>query len=129
MIYLDSSALLKLVVREAETDALRAWLGDHTDPPCSSELAKVEVTVATRRVAPDLLPTARAAIAGLDLLPLSSATITLASETEQQLRSLDALHLASALLLGDELTRFVTYDHRLASAAEAVRLTTTAPGC
>ncbi len=86
------------------------------------------VTVAARRIEPAALPAARAAIAGIDLVPLSGAVVNLAAETEQKLRSPDALHLASAVLLGDELTHFVTYDHRLAAAAEANRLTVTAPG-
>jgi predicted nucleic acid-binding protein len=116
VIYLDSSAILKLVFQEAETVPPRGWLDANAEHVVSSELAKVEVTVAARRIEPAALPAARAAITGIDLVPLSGAVVNLAAETEQKPRSLDALHLASAVLLGDELTHFVTYDHRLASA-------------
>jgi predicted nucleic acid-binding protein len=128
VIYLDSSALLKFVIQEAESEVLRAWLDGRSEPAVSSELAKVEVILAARRVLPGALPVARAVIAAIDLLPLSGAVVDLAAGTEQQLRSCDALHLASAVLLGDELTDFVTYDHRLATAARTARLHVSSPG-
>jgi predicted nucleic acid-binding protein len=130
VIYLDSSALLKLVYEESESAALADWLAAHAAVPVvSSELAKVEVTRACRRIDPRALPEARSLLAGLDLVPLSGAVIDHAADVGgTALRSLDALHLASAISIQAELSAFVAYDRRLAEAASAIGLGATAPG-
>ena len=130
MIYLDSSALLKLIVAEPESAALAAWLAGQSDVPvASSELAKVEVLRACRRVAPSAVRLARELLSGLDLVPLSGAVVDVAAELEgDTLRSLDALHLASALAVRTALTAFVAYDTRLQLGAAAIGLPTIAPG-
>lgn len=130
MIYLDSSALLKLVVAERESAALAAWLVEQADVPvASSELAKVEVLRACRRVAPNAVDLARDLLSGLDFVPLSSSVIDVAAELEgDALRSLDALHLASALAVRTALTAFVAYDLRLQAGAAVAGLPTIAPG-
>ena len=130
MIYLDSSALLKLVVAEKESAALGAWLVDQAEVPvASSELAKVEVLRACRRVAPNAVDLARDLLSGLDLVPLSSSVIDVAAELKgDALRSLDALHLASALAVRTALTAFVAYDLRLQAGAAVAGLPTIAPG-
>lgn len=130
MIYLDSSALLKLLFEERESDALEGWLGEHGGTPVvSSELARVEVLRASRRLNVSSVPAARALLRQLDLVSLSSALIGEASELEDHLlRTLDALHLASALSLGDDLSAFVAYDHRLAAAATSAGLRPLQPG-
>lgn len=130
MIYLDSSALLKLVRAEAETEQLGDWLAlHHEQPMVSSELARVEVLRAARRVGPRLQAEARALLGDLDLVPLDRAVQELASDIGKPLlRTLDALHLASAVLLRDHLTAFVAYDHRLADAAGDEGLPVSAPG-
>lgn len=129
MIYLDSSALLKLVLHhEYESSTLRSWLQDSTGNQVSSELARVEVIISTRRLDAASLPVARAVLAGLDLVKLSSEILDIASEIDMKLRSLDALHLASAMRLGDNLSTFVAYDHRLLEAAGAVNIPTVSPG-
>ncbi len=130
MIYLDSSALLKLVVAERESAALAAWLVEQADiPVASSELAKVEVLRACRRVAPNAVELARDLLSGLDFVPLSSSVIDVAAELEgDALRSLDALHLASALAVRTAMTAFVAYDLRLQAGASAAGLPTIAPG-
>jgi predicted nucleic acid-binding protein len=130
VIYLDSSALLKLLHEESESAALADWLTAHAGVPVvSSELAKVEVVRACRRVNPDVLPEATALLAGLDLIPMSGTVIDEAADVgETTLRSLDALHLASALLIRGELSTFVAYDRRLADAASAAGLELLAPG-
>ncbi len=129
MIYLDSSALLKLVFHhEPESPALRSWLQGTTAAHVSSELAKVEVAVSARRLDPASLPTARAVLAGLGLLTLSGGVVDIAAEIDMKLRSLDALHLASAMRLGQDLSTFVAYDHRLLGAADAANLPTASPG-
>lgn len=130
MIYLDSSALLKLIVEEPESAALLVWLADRPEiPVASSELARVEVLRACRRIAPSALPIARELLSGLDLVPLSGSVVDVAAELEgETLRSLDALHLASALAVRTALEAFVAYDTRLQSGAAAAGLPTTAPG-
>ena len=130
MIYLDSSALLKLLHEEPESAALADWLAMRAETPvASSELAKVEVVRACRRIDPAALPEATALIAGLDLIPLTGTVIDDAAEVGQTtLRSSAAIHLASALSIRAELSSFVAYDHRLAEAASAVGLELVAPG-
>jgi uncharacterized protein len=130
VIYLDASALIKLVRREAETDALRDWLSLHSEQPVvSSELGRVEVLRAARRVGDPVLAEARAVVGDLDLIPLDRAVQDVASDIgDPLLRTLDALHLASALLLGDALTAFVAYDQRLTDGARAAGLVVAAPG-
>jgi len=130
VIYLDSSALLKLLHEEPESAALADWLAAHADSPMvSSELAKVEVLRACRRVNPDALPAARSLLAQLDMIPLTSDLIDDAADIgEVTLRSLDAIHLASALSIRSDLASFIAYDLRLGDAAGAVGLELLRPG-
>lgn len=130
MIYLDSSALLKLVHQERESDLLEQWLSqDLTMPMVSSQLARIEVIRATRRLNADALPEAVALLDSLDLIPISTDIVERASLIgDSTLRSLDAIHLASALAIQHELTSFVAYDARLAQAATAAGLVTDQPG-
>lgn len=130
MIYLDSSALLKLVFLEPETTELRQWVLDRAGSTLtSSELAKVEVQRGCRRVDIGLLPAARQLLSSINLIPLSGDVIDQAGALgDPILRSLDALHLASALTVASELTAFVAYDRRLVAAAAAASLQTVAPG-
>ena len=130
MIYLDSSALLKLLHEEPESAALADWLTGHAGSTLlSSELANVEVIRACRRINPDALPEARALLSGLDLIPLAGAVIAAAGDIgETTPRSLDAIHLASALSVREDLSSFVAYDHRLSKAASAAGLQLEAPG-
>ena len=130
MIYLDSSALMKLVRMENETVALRDWLGERPEQPVvSSELGRVEVLRVARRVGGRALIEARAVVGDIDLVPLDRTVQDLASDIgDPLLRTLDALHLASAVLLSDELTVFVAYGQRLTSAALAAGLVVATPG-
>lgn len=130
MIYLDSSALLKLLHEERESAALEGWLATRSGTPVvTSELARVEVIRTCRRVNSDALPVARALLAQLDLIPLTSDVVDMAADVgDTTLRSLDAIHLASAVSIRADLSAFVAYDHRLASAASAAGLETFLPG-
>ena len=121
MIYLDSSALLKLLFEEPESAALTLWLSQRSGSPVvSSQLAKTEVVRAARRIDANVVPAARALMSQLDLIPLTAGLIDEAADAgEPLLRTLDAIHLASALSIRDDLTAFVAYDRRLAAAAEA----------
>ena len=127
--YLDTSALVKLVVGEAETGALREWLAATERDPVSSDLARTELLRAVRRAAPDRLVSARAVLDGVTLLELTTAIFEVAGRLDPAvLRSLDALHVAAALELGDELDGVVTYDERLAAAATANGISVVSPG-
>ena len=130
MIYLDSSALIKLLLEEPESAGLERWLSIRPDEPItSSELAKVEVIRAMRRLRADSLPAARDLLGPIDLIPLSTRLIEDAANLDGPLlRSLDALHLASALSIADELTAFVAYDRRLSEAASKAGLEPVQPG-
>ena len=126
--YLDTSALAKLVVAEPETDALRAWLAADDRNPVSCDLARTELMRAVRRLAPDRVITTRAVLDAVTLFQLPTATFEEAGRLEPHLmRSLDAIHLASALSLGDDLDGLVTYDDRLADAAKANGVSVVAP--
>ncbi len=129
MIYLDSSALLKLLFEESESAALAQWISERAGTPrVSSELAKVEVVRATRRLDAKVVPTARALLSQLDLIPLSGAMIDDAADAgEPLLRTLDAIHLASALSIRADLIAFVAYDIRLVAAAEAAGIEPVGP--
>ena len=128
--YLDASALVKLATPEAETHALRAAL-DTYDARVTNRLATVEVSRALLRrgVASAALGGAVAEVfTGLAIMELDAATAESAARIgPSTLRSLDAIHLASALAVGAELGEFVTYDARLADAARAAGLPVVTP--
>lgn len=123
--YLDSSALVKLVDDEAESSALRAALGDR--PIVSCNLARTEVMRAARRKTAVVAAAARTVLSHTELIRLDDELLDLAGELEPPLRSFDAIHLAAAMELGDELEAVVTYDSRMASAAAALGLPVAAP--
>jgi predicted nucleic acid-binding protein len=129
MIYLDSSALLKLLFEESESAALASWIAERVDTPVvCSELAKVEVVRATRRLDAAAVPAARTLVSQLDLIPLNGGLIEEAADAgDPLLRTLDAIHLASALSIRDELTAFVAYDSRLITAARDAGIETISP--
>ncbi len=134
MIYLDSAAVVKLVRQESHSGDLVAWLDGHRDVPLvSSVLVEVEVPRALRRSAPQALVGVPAAVGRLFRLEID-ATIraTAAAFAEPTLRSLDAIHLATAQVLANEagatLTAFVTYDQRLLASARAAGLPIASPG-
>ncbi len=116
--YLDTSAAAKLVVAETGSTAMVSWSAAHEGQVVSSDLLRTELLRATRRAAPGRMPRARTALDALTLVSLSALTFERAGALgPDELRSLDALHLAAALELGDELDGIVTYDERLAEAA------------
>jgi uncharacterized protein len=130
-LYLDASALVKLVVREPETAALRRYLRRHrTEHRVTSALARTEVVRAVFDGRVDTVTRARDVIRGTGLIAVDARVLddaaTLAPGTP--LRSLDAIHLASARLLGADLRAVVTYDGLMADAAAALGLPVAAPG-
>lgn len=127
VVYLDSSALVKLVVEEPESVALSDHLRDQPIR-ASCALARVEVA---RAVAPHGEPATarcRRLLARIALLALDDALLDAAASLNgSTLRSLDAIHLAAACAFGDELGEIVTYDVRMADAARGLGLAVTAP--
>jgi predicted nucleic acid-binding protein len=131
MIYLDTAALVKLVRREPETDELFDWLGARRGTMLvSSALSEVELPRALRRSDPTLLAAVPGVLGRIALYDIDDMVrATAAAYPDAQLRSLDAIHLATAhAAIGDALTSFVTYDKRLAAAAEAIGLPVSQPG-
>lgn len=127
-LYFDTSALLKLIVMEPETDALREVVSSSSSDRVSSDLTRAELVRAVRRGAPDRALTAREVLESLTLIPVTTETFESAARLEPGiLRTLDALHLAAALSLGDDLEAVVTYDERLAEACRAHGVTVLAP--
>ena len=120
---------MKLVREEAETEALRDWLASKPEVPVvTSELGRVEVLRAARRAGSDALTEAHAVIGDVDLIPLDRGVQDIACEiADPPLRTLDALHLASAVLLGDDLTVLAASDRRLLAAAQVAGLPTITP--
>lgn len=127
-VYLDASALAKLVLSEAESGALRAYLAA-TFRRLSSRVAEVELSRAVARMArPGGDAQVRAVLSGLQFIELDARiSAEAASVDPPTLRSLDAVHLASALAVREELEAMITYDARLADAARAAGLEVVAP--
>ena len=125
-LYLDASALVKLVVPERETEALTAFVDQHA-VLTSSSLVRVEVIRAVRQHGEAAIVTGRSLVAQLDLVQLDDELLDTAAEIDGPLRSLDSIHVASALELGDTLRAFVTYDAQMRRAAEALGLPVAAP--
>ncbi|MCU0252426.1 MAG: type II toxin-antitoxin system VapC family toxin [Vicinamibacterales bacterium] len=129
-VYLDSSALLKLILPEAERAALESAIERWPDR-LTSELSAVECRRAVRRQpeAAVLAPRMEDVLSSLTLLRIDQELLRLAGTIgPPRLRSLDAIHLASALSIGDYPEAFITYDERLAAAARAAGLNVLTPG-
>ena len=126
-VYLDSSAIVKLVVAEQESEALRRFLKRRPNR-VSSALARVEVVRAVRFQGDEARVRAQRALERIRLLAIDDAVLCAAADLDQGvLRSLDAIHLASALAFGASLDELVTYDSRMIQAAEVVGLPWSAP--
>ena len=126
--YVDTSALAKLVVAEAETAALRAWLKEPGRELVACDLARTELMRAVRRAVPDRVLRAREVLDAVTLVQVTSAVFEEAGRLDPSgLRSLDAIHLAAAFDLGDDLAGLVTYDDRLAVATVSNGVAIVAP--
>ena len=124
LVYLDASALVKLVVAEPESATLAELLAEG-GPTVASIVVTVEIPRAIRRAgAAALMARASDVLSRVELLALDEEVTRVAAGLEPpDLRALDAIHLASALSLGEELGPFVCYDRRLAQAVRAGGLT------
>lgn len=124
--YLDTSAFLKLITVEDESPAMRSWFRSHTSI-WSSHLLRTEALRAgarlgiTSNIIEDALDT-------ISLILPSSTTFLVAGQLfPATLRSLDALHLAAAMEIGDDLEGMVAYDGRLIQAALAISVNVFSP--
>lgn len=129
LLYLDASAFVKLVLPEPETVALVAAL-DPTARLVASEILEVEALRAVRRASPadDTVAAARTQLEGVRLLPITDEIRRRACELEPStLRTLDAIHIATALDLGERLESVYAYDARLIDAAGQAGLHVCAP--
>ena len=127
MLYVDTSATVKLVLAEAETDALVEFLGSVERRLLTSRVGVVELRRVGRRAGADP-DRADVVAAALDVVELDARVERVAVGLDAGLRTLDAVHLATALAIGDGLEGFVCYDARLAAAASREGLTVLAPG-
>ena len=126
-IYLDSSALVKLAVREPETEALRKHLR-RRNHWVSSALARTEVMRALLPCGADAMTAGRGVLARCDLVRINDRILNLAGTLlPPELRSLDAIHLATAERLRDDISELLTYDDRMADAARVLGHRVTAP--
>ena len=124
-VYLDASALTKLIIEESETAVLQDLVRGHG--LVSSRIAVVEVTKAVTRYDPDAEPIAF--FSRVTFVELDADLATAAGATGGPgLRALDAIHVATALVLRSEIQSFITYDTRQADAARAAGLHVIAPG-
>jgi len=127
-LYLDTSAFIKIVVNEAESDALRTFLADSPARRVSSALLRTEALRAVRHLGSDTLSVVREGLRRVELVGIDDRILDAAGILEPRvLRTLDAIHIATAMALGDDLEAVVTYDARLTEAAQLLGLRTATP--
>jgi predicted nucleic acid-binding protein len=127
-LYLDSSAFVKVLIAEPESGALRAFLSDGPDRRVSSALLRAEALRAVRHLGSEALATVRQGLRGVDLVAIDDRILDAAGILEPGiLRTLDAIHVATALAMGDDLDGIVTYDDRMTEAARLLGLPTVSP--
>jgi predicted nucleic acid-binding protein len=130
VIYLDSSALVKLALTEPESAALARWLAERADQPLvSSALYRAEVPRAVWCAEPGALPRSYRVLKRIARVALTADVLdNSATLPPQGLSAAQAIHLASALAVKRDLTAFVAYDERLLAAAKDAGLPVAAPG-
>jgi uncharacterized protein len=125
--YLDSSAIVKLVVAEPESDALRRYLR-RRKPYISSALARAEVARALLTFGPAATQRCETVLARIDLVRVSDTVLRAAGALlPEDVRTLDAIHLATAQQLGPDLARLITYDTRMETAAKTLGIEVEGP--
>lgn len=127
MIYLDSSAMVTFVVGRKHAAELDKFLAAQTTRTGTSTLGFVETVRTCDRIGsfPNLMGRL---LRDHTEIPLTALVRDAAAKVPGSVRSLDAIHVATAELLGTELIALVTYDHRMADAARAVGLPVAMPG-
>jgi predicted nucleic acid-binding protein len=128
-VYLDTSAFVKLVVSEPESRALRSFLTRRRTRHVSSAMLRAEALRAVRHGGAEALANTRSALKTVELVAVTGSVLDAAGTLEPRiLRTLDAIHLATALALGDDLDVIVTYDARMAEGARLLGLEAASPG-
>ena len=129
--YVDTSAFMKLAVAETRSHEMRVWadaVEERTGALWSSDLLRVEALRSARRLSPEVLEATRDRLDRMAFISITTDTYQRAGELDPAvLRSLDALHLAAALTLGDDLDGILTYDERMTAAIHALGLKAHAP--
>ena len=127
--YADTSAVIKLLVEESHSKAFAAFYDAHADAEwVSSALLRIELTRAVTRAMPVLLPDAHDLLLAFSFVAIDDDIVEGAmNEPDRGLRSLDAIHLATARVLGEDLDSIVSYDDRLLKAATDAGLATSSP--
>jgi uncharacterized protein len=127
--YADTSAVIKLLVEETCSKAFAAFYDSHADAEwVSSALLRIELTRAVTRAMPALLPDARDLLTAFSYAAIDADIVEAAmDEPDRKLRSLEAIHLATARVFGPDLDALVTYDNQLATAARDAGLMIVAP--
>lgn len=126
--YIDTSALVKLISVESDTAALHDWVATNTPELVSSDLLRTELVRTVRRSGSVHQFDPDDGLAAIDLLPATTAIFDAAALIDPvELRSLDAVHLATAIDLQDDCEGVITYDERLAEAARQHGLQVVAP--
>jgi uncharacterized protein len=117
--YADTSAVIKLLAEESHSQAFAAFYDGHADAEwVSSALLRIELTRAVTRAMPALLPDARDLLSAFSYIAIDDDVVEGAmNEPDRGPRSLDAIHLATARVLGGDLSAIVSYDDRLLKAA------------
>lgn len=131
--YIDSSALVKLVVAEPESDALRGYLRRFPEEAMvglvSSRLAQSELLRAAARRSPETVEKSRSVLRGVHLVGVTESVCQQADVLQPApLRTLDAIHLATALSEKRVLRHVITYDDRLAEGCRQAGLQVVRPG-
>jgi predicted nucleic acid-binding protein len=128
LVYADSSALVKLVVEEAETAALERYIADRTPVLTTSRIAVVEIARAlvTADLERDNRSEAERLLRSYFLVDVTGPILDDAAELTSAVRSLDAIHLASARHVGPD--EMLVYDRKLARAAEELGFLVASPG-
>jgi predicted nucleic acid-binding protein len=127
LIYADTSALVKLITREAESEVLHAWLGRQDEPIATNMVGVVELQRVAARIDTEAVAAVVPVLQRLDRLEITGSTYDLAAILPPTtLRCLDALHVASAAQ-ARSVSCFLTYDVRMADAAELVGLPVVSP--
>ncbi|MGP7999659.1 MAG: type II toxin-antitoxin system VapC family toxin [Streptosporangiaceae bacterium] len=127
--YADTSAVIKLLVADSYSKAFAAFYDAHADVEwVSSALLRIELTRAVTRALPALLPDARDLLLAFSFVAIDDDIVEAAmNEPDRGLRSLDAIHLATARILGEDLDAIVSYHDGLLKAATDAGLPTVSP--
>lgn len=125
--YIDSSAIIKLIVAEKESPDLKDYISNGL---LTSEIARVEVLRTVTMNAPDLVASARKVLGALNTVDINASILYMAEDfgSEISLRTLDAIHVATALSVRDVIDGIITYDKGMSKDAKALGLSVVSPG-